>query len=314
MSFSLRIARLFGLEVRLHWTLFIYAAFLIGWPWPESEQAVLWRFVFVGLLFGSVLAHEMGHAFTGRFCDGESDQIVLWPLGGLASVHLPNTPAAHFLTTLAGPLVSVGLWTGAVLGEPMSHGWLSTCLRQLAQINFMIWTFNLIPAFPMDGGRLLHAILWRGFGYARATWICTNLALGVAIGILIWSFFLLPPNSLLLFAIAAFIFFSAWQQRQIFLFEETRAEYWWKRPGVAWNHPYRHTQSTKRALVSRLFGRWKGKAEKPKRTKRQLSKEEFIRREVDPILEKIKAGGLQSLTSNERQILEEAGRKIGDRV
>src|SRR2546425_1168261 len=123
MNFSIKIARLFGIEVRLHWTLLLFVAVLMILPWPETSDEVVWRLAYIGMVFASVLLHEFGHSFAGRFCDGSSNRILLWPLGGLAFVNLPDSPVAHFLTALAGPLVSLTLWAVGHFLEPMTSGW-----------------------------------------------------------------------------------------------------------------------------------------------------------------------------------------------
>src|ERR1051325_11747055 len=168
MKGALRICVIAGIEISVHWSLLAFGALLLLIPWPSSPVDLGFRAGYLVVLFASVLLHEFGHAMAGRFCDGNSDRIVLWPLGGLAFVHLPDAPIAHFLTALAGPLVSLALSLISRSLIPLAGGWASFTLVLLARINWTLWLFNLIPGYPMDGGRLLHAVLWRKWGYAKA--------------------------------------------------------------------------------------------------------------------------------------------------
>jgi Zn-dependent protease len=308
-GFSLKVARIARIDVRVHITLLLYALYLVLHPWPETAVELGLRLGFVGLLFGSVLLHEFGHSFAGRFCDGESETILLWPLGGLAFVSLPASPIAHFLTALAGPLVSLALWGGATALRPLVTGWhLQLFLYELARMNLAIVLFNLIPAFPMDGGRMLQAALWRGVGYMRSMWICCNLALVIGVLMFLVSFVNVGSDrvNVMLSAVACFVFFSAWQERQGLLYGEASAEYWSSRPGVAYNHPYRTEEAPRPGMWRRFIGWLTGRFRRPTGTSDFLTREEFIRKEVDPILDKISREGMQSLTRRERKILESA--------
>ncbi len=311
MNFSPRIGRVFGIEVRLHWTLLVYAIFLAIWQKPQNAvEAGL----FVGLLvmlFGSILLHEFGHVFAGRFCDGQSDCILLWPLGGLAFVNVPDSPVAHFFTALAGPLVTLAIWAGAVLVEPLTHGWVAYLLYRLAQMNLYMLLFNLIPAYPLDGGRMFQAALWHRLGHGRSMWISVHVSLALAVMMVLASFVRLDATQVnfVLVGVASFIFYQAWQERQLLMFEQTNAGYWSSRPGVAFNHIYRTEEPAPKrrgdGWFRRLFRR------KPKHVRivdddEWPSSEEFIRKEVDPILDKIARDGMASLTRRERKILESA--------
>ena len=308
-SFSVKVARIARIDIRVHITLLLYALFRVLHPWPQTATELGLRLGFVGLLFGSVLLHEFGHSFAGRFCDGESETILLWPLGGLAFVSLPDSPIAHFLTALAGPLVSLALWGGATALSPLATGWYSELfLYELARMNLMIVLFNLIPALPMDGGRMLQAALWRNLGYVRSMWICCNLALVIAVLLFIVSFVNIGSDqvNVMLSAVACFVFFSAWEKRQGLVYGEASAEHWSSRPGVAWNHPYR-TEAPPRPGGRRRFVGWLTRRfRQPTGTRDFSTREEFIREQVDPILDKIAREGMQSLTRRERKILESA--------
>ncbi len=193
MSFfglSFPMGRFFGIEVRLHFTFFLYAfAMLRGY----GEHMLVGALVIFGLYL-SVLLHEFGHALAARWCDGDADQIVLWPLGGLAMVRPLFNPTAHLITSAAGPFVSLLLWAIFFVANHLAHGWLATwpmvalLVREMADINAMLLLFNLIPAFPMDGGRILRDVLWHWVGVGRsaqvAVWLSRVIAgLGLVGGI-----------------------------------------------------------------------------------------------------------------------------------
>lgn len=308
MNGSWKIARMSDIEVRVHWTLIAYCVFVLLFPMPSSWQGFLWKSLVVVLIFGSVLAHEFGHAFCARFCDGESNQIVLWPLGGLAYVRLPDSPSAHFLTALAGPLVSLLLWVGASMLAHYLDNWAAMVAQSIAAMNWMLWLFNLIPAYPLDGGRMLQALIWHHLGYARSMWYCVHLAFVCAVMMFIWAFGWSSDahGDMLLTGVAVFVFMSAWQQREILKHQESSTEFWSERPGVAWNHPYRDRDPTKPSIWQRL---WKSKTKTPRsRTKSShaTSKDSFMRDRVDPILDKINREGIESLTDDERRILDQA--------
>jgi hypothetical protein len=214
---------------------------------------------------------------------------------------------AHFLTALAGPLVSLAIWAGAWFGETHTPRWWSYALRYVAQLNLAIVLFNLLPAIPLDGGRMLQALLWRQMGYARSMWICVHLAIVAAVILFFYSLggFGNAHISLLSSGVALFIFFEAVNERRLLAVESTNEEYWESRPGIAWNHPYNDAKT--RTSVPHRFGFvgwWKkliaGGFRKTK------SADDFLREEIDPILDKISREGMQSLTSRERKILESA--------
>jgi len=293
MKGTFRIAVVSGIEVAIHWTLLAFAALYLLSPWPGDGVVVGLRAGFVVILFASVLLHEFGHSFTGRFCDGASDKIVLWPLGGLSFVHLPDSPLAHLLTALAGPLVSLSLSLVGFWVKSFTADWMAMGLGQLAQINFALCFFNLLPAHPMDGGRILHALLWKRMGYERAMWVCVHVSLVVGGGLLAWVLFQpgFMMETMMGSAVALYVLFNAWQQRQMLQYRQEGEEFWSSRPGVPHNHPYRT---------------WEPERRRDEEEPEPEMTDDFIKKQVDPILDKISREGMQSLTRRERKILESA--------
>jgi len=184
---SWKIARLFGIDVRLHWTFLLLVAALLS-----GGDAVATAFV-LGAAFASVLLHELGHSLVAKRFGVRVLDITFWPLGGMARMsQIPEEPriegwiaiagpAVNFLlAALAAPLVAAGL----VLNAPGAA--VNAAFGFLA-INLTLGTFNLVPAFPMDGGRLLRAFLARRRDYVRATELAVRVGRAVALGMLALS-------------------------------------------------------------------------------------------------------------------------------
>jgi Zn-dependent protease len=170
------LGRWFRITVVIHWTFLLYAANdLLLTKNRNPGMAAL----FMGLLFATVLVHEFGHALSCRAVGGEAFHIVLWPLGGIAFVQPPMNPWAWLVTTVCGPLVNAVLWPVfwylttywpfPVPAEPGPLYMLAymACLY-MYHINRGLLLFNLIPAYPMDGGRILQEVLWLIVGYPRS--------------------------------------------------------------------------------------------------------------------------------------------------
>src|SRR5882724_12960456 len=196
---SIRLFRLAGIDVYLHWLWFLVAAYEIQ-DRKGSYSSLTWNAVEYLALFVIVTMHEFGHALACRQVGGQANQIVLWPLGGVAYVDPPPRPGAMLWSIAAGPLVNVVLFfvltlTG-MLGR--SHGWFAAVpnihalLRAIWYINLGLLTFNLLPIYPLDGGQILRSLLWFVLGRARSLMVTTIIGfVGVAALIMValgsWS-------------------------------------------------------------------------------------------------------------------------------
>jgi Zn-dependent protease/CBS domain-containing protein len=215
MSWSLPIFRIAGIQLRIHITFLLLLGWLAFGYYQEGGSAVaLARVLFVLLLFVCVVLHEFGHAIAAKHFGINTPDITLLPIGGVARLQrMPDEPRQELIIALAGPLVNVVIaltlfavvgWRGltqATMGGP-------DLLAQLLVINIVLVLFNLLPAFPMDGGRVLRALLATRLSYARATQIAASIGQGCAF---IFGFIGLFGNPLLLF-IALFVYMGASQE------------------------------------------------------------------------------------------------------
>ena len=199
---TLRLGRLFGIEVKLDYSWFIIFA-LVTWSLarqyfpmahPGWSATVYWAMgaLTALLFFTSVLAHELAHSFVAQAQGTPVRDITLFLFGGAAHIsEEPKSPRHEFLMALAGPVTSLmiaglfGLvWQGSLTSNPLLHalaGWLAT-------INLSLGLFNLIPGFPLDGGRVFRAIVWHITGnLQRGTAIAGGLGRFVAYGFIFWG-------------------------------------------------------------------------------------------------------------------------------
>jgi len=222
MRWSLKVASVAGIEVRIHLTFLLFLA----WIWfsyyqvaglPGAVQGVL----FILSLFACVLLHEFGHAFAARAFGIATPDITLLPIGGVARLtRIPDKPWQELVVAIAGPLVNVVIAAALIFvvhrsAELEQLQYLESprveLLSKLASVNVMLVLFNLIPAFPMDGGRILRALLAMALPYVQAKQITAWIGQGLA---LVFGIFGLFGNPLLIF-IAFFIFAGAQQEAAI---------------------------------------------------------------------------------------------------
>ncbi|MDY0110829.1 MAG: site-2 protease family protein [Candidatus Krumholzibacteria bacterium] len=207
MRWTLRLGAYRGIDVYLHATFLLLLGFLAVSYWLASRSfaSVFMGVGFFLLLFASVLLHEFGHALTAARYGIKTRDIVLYPIGGVARLErMPEDPRQELVVALAGPAVNVVIALGLLLWlnlagilEPLrGMDWTrGPLLERLAVVNIFLVLFNLIPAFPMDGGRVLRALLAMRLEYTRATQIAAAIgqALALVFGLvgLFWNPFLL---------------------------------------------------------------------------------------------------------------------------
>ncbi len=211
---SIRLFRIAGINVFLHWSWFLVAVFEIN-SRAGRYSSILWNILEYLALFLIVTMHEFGHALACRQAGGSAEQIVLWPLGGVAYVNPPQRPAAVLWSLAAGPLVNVALipalmflgWVGWSLGWPVDMPNLYALIRTIAFINAALLIFNILPVYPLDGGQILRALLWFVMGRARSLLVATLLGfVGVAALIVL----AVRARSIWFGVLSAFILLNCW--------------------------------------------------------------------------------------------------------
>ena len=213
---SIRLFEFAGTTVRIHPTFFLLLVWVGAVYWFKGGPTeAVYGVVFILILFACVILHEFGHILMARRYGIETPDVTLLPIGGVASMErMPEKPAEEIAVALAGPAVNlaialllIGLFgqyidvekLGSVQHAPID------LLSQVAIANVALFVFNLIPAFPMDGGRVLRAALASSMEYARATRIAATIGQGIALFLGVLG---LLGNPILIL-IALFIFLAA---------------------------------------------------------------------------------------------------------
>ena len=193
---SIRLFRVAGIDLFLHWSWFLVAAFEISGR-SQNYSSVAWNVLEYLSLFLIVMMHEFGHALACRQVGGTANRIVLWPLGGVAYVDPPPRPGATLWSIAAGPLVNVALIPVlAGLGVlSRSMNWAATMpnadalLHAVWIIDISLLVFNMLPIYPLDGGQILRSLLWFLMGRGRSLMVATIVGfIGVAglIALAVW--------------------------------------------------------------------------------------------------------------------------------
>jgi Zn-dependent protease len=218
---SWRIGTLFGIGIYVHATFLLLPAFVLLSNFGTGQIGLaLFALLLILAGFGCVVLHELGHALTARYYGIETRDITLYPIGGVARLErLPERPVQEFWIAVAGPAVNVVI--SALLGvfclffSGMDWGVLSESLLgsfpiYLFWMNLMLVAFNMLPAFPMDGGRVLRALLATRLGQLQATTIAVQIGIAMAAVMAIGGLIIL--KSLMLPLIAIFVYFAGQQE------------------------------------------------------------------------------------------------------
>ena len=217
MSWSFSIGKLFGTEVRIHATFFLLILWIAVGAYIEAgASAALINIAFILALFACVVAHEFGHALMARRYGIHTPDITLLPIGGLARLdRMPEKPGAEIAVALAGPAVNVVIFVVLTLiigasfdltdlqniEDPGRGFW-----GRLAALNLFLVVFNMVPAFPMDGGRVFRAVVAIWLGRVQATRIAASAGQLIAF---LFGFWGLTSGNPVLLLIAVFVFVAA---------------------------------------------------------------------------------------------------------
>lgn len=304
----------FGINVRVHAALLVFI--VLNLVFPGALGGFSMSAEFMAILFGIVLLHEFGHCYGSRIVGGNPTQILMHPLGGLASADPPRRPWPTFFTVLAGPLVNVVICLiCAASMSALARDWhvvpwsidgviqymLRThtfppgyrLLSAIYGVSYTILLFNLLPIFPLDGGQMLQSLLWVKLGYYRATLFATVTGMIGSGGFFVWG---LLHGSLNIAILAGFGFYYCFV-----LYRELKAN-------GQWGYQEEDSPNYAASLVSNDGGasRRKQAARAAKRAIK-LEREAAAEQEhIDQILAKVSAHGMHSLTWLEKRALHKA--------
>jgi Zn-dependent protease len=181
---SVRLAQIYGIDVKMHWTFLVLVVLVVGATMGAGIGAVGAGLLWIAAVFGSVLVHEFAHCVVARRRGAVVQDILLLPIGGMSRMEkIPEAPADEFAIAVIGPLTSLGLGLLAIAGGLVLHAslWPPTLfagswLARLAWLNFLLGAFNLLPALPMDGGRVLRSFLSMHHDRRDATYLAGEVA------------------------------------------------------------------------------------------------------------------------------------------
>jgi stage IV sporulation protein FB len=302
----------FGIRVRAHASLIIIILLVLLFGLGRGSTVEM-RVQSMVILFAIILLHEFGHCFAARWTGGEANEIMLSPLGGLAMTMSRHNWWSRFATVAAGPLVnvilcficgmSVFILSGNVLLTPWSiaeyvpkQGWFHVYnyLYWIFVVSYILLLFNLLPVFPLDGGQLLQAILWKYFGHYKSMLWTLNIGLpgAVLMGMVGLATLGTAGGGVLLILIAIFCFTNCLSTRRMLLaagpygMEEESVDY-----SAAYEPYSRPNRESRRAA---------------KRSTKLARQERKDRERIDRILAKVSTHGMQSLNWWQRRKLKQA--------
>lgn len=313
---TFRIGRIGGINLHVH-MLFL---FWIGYRFLSSGDPA-GTAAFMTVLFTIVILHELGHCYGARAVGGDARDILFWPLGGIAFAGAPMRAWEQFVTVAAGPAVNVVICivTGLILvggGGEVSISPFGGALRaadggavqiwaqRFYNVSLVLFYFNMLPIFPMDGGQLLRTILWPFMGLRSSTMICCQLGIVGAILLAVWGF---QGGNFIMIMIALFGGMEAFKHYMLAKHGQLVDETFGGVGGVGRVH-------NRRSVWDRWFGKRNGgdrtaaQNPNPGGWERKQTELERLDREVDRILEKVHQQGTDSLTYSERNTLERASR------
>ncbi len=210
LHWSFPLFRIFGIRLAVHWSFLLFLGYIgwSGWHQTHTWQGAIWWLVSVLLVFVCVILHELGHCFVGQYYGVSVPRILLLPIGGMAEFsEIPREPPRQeIIMALAGPAVNFLLLIPLYYLSPIEHirvtlggviyeqDGINALFKLLIYMNLMMGCFNLLPAFPMDGGRVLRAWLAGSRPYVEATQIAATVGKIVALlGALVMAFWVKNP-------------------------------------------------------------------------------------------------------------------------
>ncbi|WP_439622882.1 site-2 protease family protein [Gemmata sp.] len=382
MSWALTVFRAFGIPVRVHLLFIVVSLGLFLRQIGGKDNPLWWPDVllFTALVpFLVILLHEFGHCFGARHVDGDAKEILIWPLGGLASVEVPHTPRANFIATVAGPLMNVvicgvcvfGLALGGFLPNlnPLSNPYVSEMysftrertytseyglklyepgtnrpiakqedidkrmrgegtrenrvfepknaeqeaisyggeralapawavwLNRTFWLSWVLLLFNLVPAYPLDGGRMFQCAVWARTDYRRGVTVAANTGYVVAVIFLIVS---IAVNEALFMGLALFMLYEASMALHRLEADDGPFGYDFS---AGYTSLEKDDEPPPRPKKVGWFTRWR-QARRSKKLQREIEERVQEEQRMDQLLAKIAATGKASLTDDEKRFLE----------
>jgi Zn-dependent protease len=331
-TWSLPIARISGITVRLHLFFVVYVIVMLAQGALPTQRVPIdfpIMAMALGLLVVIVLAHELGHCLACRLTGGAAEEILMWPLGGLASTQPPHNWRAHLLTTVAGPLVNLAICAIAgtmlflitrhdrdwlqyivpnplhladiLVGSPLARSPAHLALYLTHAISFVLLLLNLMPVFPLDGGRMLQALLWPRFGYSRSMRYAVRVGY---VGALAMCVFGMVSNQWSMICVGVFGLVACYTtHRQLEFSDEVLGD------GEQETGPDEYAMSVHGGddgdqQRQQLSGAGTPRNERSQSRGAELERQQAA--EVDRILLKIKQQGMSSLSHTERLALQRA--------
>jgi Zn-dependent protease len=233
LGWSINLFKVFGIQLAVHASFVLLLAYYGYEGWVEGGgPGLLWSVGVIVLFFVCVILHELGHSLTARRYGVRTARILLLPIGGMAELEqIPRRPSAELLITAAGPAVNFALvalllpfaWPGIFGQEEVSYYSAGGLVIQLCFANLIMGCFNLVPVFPMDGGRIFRALLAIWLPYLKATYWAVMVGRVLAVLLAGWALY---RGNYLLGALFMFIFFAGAAEYRQALRREQEEAYW----------------------------------------------------------------------------------------
>jgi Zn-dependent protease len=322
MDWTFPLYRLFGISVRVHWFYPVLIAINVLQGLLERGTLLMaWYALLMAALLVTTLVHEYGHCFAARAVGGHADQILLWPLGGLAYVGHGGALRDDVKIAFAGPVLHLplaGICAGILyFRHPWDWNWLNVFAPWypfpfpeyfwddltvgLLKLQIVLFLLNLfVPAYPLDGGRILTNFLMMRYGRDRAAIATTFFSIPIGIAITIWGFL----QRDVMFAVLGFwVLYHAWQIRRLAAMGEIDAH-----PMFAGAPEFDYMPGRETPKRKGWFARWRERRAR-KAMAREAEKASALRSKVDAVLDKVSREGIESLSPEERRILDEASKR-----
>ena len=233
LSWSINLFKVFGIQLAVHASFLLLLAYYGYDGWVDGGvPGLCWSVGLIVLFFACVILHELGHSLTARRYGVRTARILLLPIGGMAELdQIPRQPSAELLITVAGPAVNFALvaillpfaWRGFFSDTDLAVYSATGLAGQLCVANLVMGCFNLVPVFPMDGGRIFRALLAIKLPYLTATYWAVMVGRVLAVLLAGWALY---RGNYMLGALFMFIFFAGAAEYRQTVRREQEEAYW----------------------------------------------------------------------------------------